>query len=122
MAVETWPTKDPYPWLTIDDEGEEFRVHPGRIDASDPELTGWTFSPRSDEELRELGFPTGDSESLIEVLSNQGDPYPWRCDDENGEEFRAALAHEDGIDENGVEWSGWTYSPRSQDELDALGY
>lgn len=116
MTVTTWPTKDPYPWLTIDDEGEEFRVHPGKIDASDPELTGWTFSPRSDDELRELGYPVNEPV----LLDTTGDPYPWVCIDETGEEYRTSIAREDGIDENGVEWSGWTYAPRSQQELDAL--
>jgi hypothetical protein len=117
MTIATWPTPDPYPWLTIDEEGKEYRTHPGKIDASDPELSGWSFSPRSAEELRELGYSVGES-SLLEV---SGDPYPWVTMDD-GQEFRTALAHEDGVDENGILWSGWTYAPRSQGELDALGY
>lgn len=117
MPVETWPTNDPYPWLTIDENGEDFRVHPGRIDATDPELSGWTFSPRSDEELKELGYDVFEPKALT-----AGDPYPWLTIDESGEEFRTALAHEDGFDEYGAEWSGWTFSPRAQEELENLGY
>lgn len=51
-----------------------------------------------------------------------GDPYPWVTTDENGAEFRTHTAHEDGFDAKGNEWSGWTYSPRSSEELRALGF
>jgi hypothetical protein len=44
------------------------------------------------------------------------DPEPWVTLDENGKEFRTHTAHEDGLDENGVMWNGWTYDPR--DEFD----
>lgn len=50
------------------------------------------------------------------------DPYPWVTIDEMGEQFRSHTAHEDGVDENGVKWEGWTYAPRSTEELKAAGY
>lgn len=108
--------KDPYPWLTIDDEGKEFRVHPGRIDENDPDLTGWTFAPRSDEELLELGF------DITPEPEEDGDPYPWVTIDFDGSEYRVHTAQEDGVDENGIVWQGWVYAPRTREQLDRAGF
>ena len=106
------PTNDPYPWLTIDDEGNEFRVHPGRIDDTDPEqLEGWTFSPRSDEELLSLGFTV-----TPQPEEDETDPYPWATVDFDGSVYRVAHAQAGGIEEDGVNWDGWVYAPRPKAE------
>lgn len=49
-------TSDPYPWLTIDEEGNEFRTHTAHADGYDSEgqlWQGWIYSPRTAEELAE---------------------------------------------------------------------
>lgn len=109
MAQAKTQHNDPYPWLTIDDEGKEFRVHPGRIDETDPDLTGWTFSPRSNEELLELGF------DVTPEPEEEGDPYPWVTIDFDGSEYRVHTAREDGVDENGIVWQGWVFAPRPKE-------
>lgn len=45
---------DPYPWVTIDENGEEFRTHTAHEDGVDElgnEWSGWEYRPRSAEEL-----------------------------------------------------------------------
>lgn len=49
-------TSDPYPWVTIDEEGNEFRAHTAHADGYDSEgrlWEGWVFAPRSAAELAE---------------------------------------------------------------------
>lgn len=49
-------TSDPYPWLTITEDGKEFRAHTAHADGYDSEgrlWEGWVYSPRSAEELAE---------------------------------------------------------------------
>lgn len=48
-------TSDPYPWLFIDYDGEETRVHSifADEDGNDRIFEGWVYSPRSAEELAE---------------------------------------------------------------------
>lgn len=49
-------TSDPYPWVTIDEEGNEFRTHTAHADGVDSEgqvWEGWVYSPRSAAELAE---------------------------------------------------------------------
>lgn len=49
-------TSDPYPWVTIDEEGNEFRTHTAHADGVDSEgriWEGWVYSPRTAEELAE---------------------------------------------------------------------
>lgn len=49
-------TSDPYPWLTVDEEGNEFRTHTAHADGYDSEgrlWQGWIYSPRTAAELAE---------------------------------------------------------------------
>lgn len=107
------PTNDPYPWVTLDENNEEYRTHGAKIDETEPD-SGWTFSPRSDDELIRLGFDV----EPFPPLEDEGDPYPWLTIDENGEEFRTHGGHIVGI----YPAPGWTFSPRSNEELEALGF
>lgn len=96
---------DAYPWVRIEEDGSEFRTHTAHEDGVDEngvEWSGWTYDPRESE--RTYAYP------------EEKDPYPWVCLDENNRPFRTHTAHEDGIDENGIEWSGWTYDPRPYSE------
>lgn len=49
-------TSDPYPWVTITEDGSEFRTHTAHADGYDSEgnyWNGWVYAPRSAEELAE---------------------------------------------------------------------
>lgn len=49
-------TSDPYPWVTVDETGNEFRTHTAHADGYDSEgrlWEGWVYAPRSTEELAE---------------------------------------------------------------------
>jgi hypothetical protein len=42
-------TNDPYPWVTIDEDGSEFRTHTAHEDGVDEngiKWQGWKFAPR----------------------------------------------------------------------------
>jgi hypothetical protein len=42
-------TNDPYPWVTIDENGDEFRTHTAHEDGVDEngiKWQGWKFAPR----------------------------------------------------------------------------
>lgn len=67
-------------------------------------------------------YEDADQQTAVPRAERITDPYPWVTIDEMGEQFRAHTAHEDGVDENGVVWEGWTYAPRSTEELKAAGY
>jgi hypothetical protein len=52
-------TSDPYPWVTLDENGKEFRTHTAHEDGYDKNgnlWEGWTYSPRNAEELSEDGL------------------------------------------------------------------
>lgn len=112
---------DPEPWVCIDEEGNEYRTRYAREDGIDElgeEWSGWKLSPRSDVELRKAGY------SVPEPIADDGtnlDPAPWVCIDEEGNYYRARYAQEDGVDAEGRIWSGWTFSPRSHEDLRKLG-
>lgn len=116
-------SNDPYPWVTTDENGAEFRTHTAHADGVDEngvEWEGWRYEPRSDAELEAAGEIIAPF-SELESLADNSDPYPWvTIDMATGEEFRTHTAHEDGVDENGNVWEGWTYAPRSAAELAAL--
>jgi hypothetical protein len=98
---------DPEPWVTIEPNGSEFRTHTAHEDGRDANgrvWSGWTFSPR--DEFNET----------VEERQAE-DPEPWVTLDENGHEFRTRHAHEDGTDEYGRVWSGWTFAPREPGEF-----
>lgn len=112
---------DPEPWVYLDEEGVPFRTRYAREDGVDEfgeEWSGWKFAPRSDSELRDAGYAI--PEHCVEEPENL-DPAPWMTIDEEGNAYRARHAHEDGVDADGHLWSGWTFAPRSYNELRKLG-
>lgn len=59
MAQPSNPNNDPYPWVTVDENGEEFRVHTAHKDGMDEHgnvWEGWVYAPRAREELDRAGF------------------------------------------------------------------
>ena len=59
MAQPSNPHNDPYPWVTIDFDGSEYRVHTAHVNGLDEQgdlWEGWVYSPRSNEELERAGF------------------------------------------------------------------
>lgn len=59
MAQPSNPNKDPYPWVTSDGEGGEFRTHTAHEDGIDAEgelWEGWVYAPRTREELDRAGY------------------------------------------------------------------
>ena len=96
-------SRDPEPWRTTDENGEEFRAffaHEDGVDENGNDWEGWVYDPRAEY----------DEVAVI----NEVDPYPWLMVDAEGNETRTHTAHEDGVDEFGNEWEGWTYSPRTE--------
>ena len=59
MAQPSNPNRDPYPWVTIDENGDEFLVHTTHEDGMDEYgnvWEGWVYAPRTREELDKAGF------------------------------------------------------------------
>lgn len=59
MANPSNPNNDPYPWVAVDYDGEEIRVHTAHEDGYDSEgnlWEGWVYAPRTREELDRAGF------------------------------------------------------------------
>lgn len=59
MAQPSNPSKDPYPWVFVDYDGEESRVHTAHEDGIDEygnEWQGWVYAPRTREQLDRAGF------------------------------------------------------------------
>lgn len=50
---------DPYPWVTIDEDGNEYRVHTAHVDGLDDQghlWEGWVYAPRTREQLEKAGY------------------------------------------------------------------
>lgn len=59
MGTDQTATHDPYPWVTIDEDGKEFRTHTAHADGYDAHgnyWQGWEYKPRTDAELAAAGY------------------------------------------------------------------
>lgn len=57
-TVNATQHNDPYPWVTIDEDGNPFRAHTAHEDGFDVEgneWSGWEYKPRTDAELMQEG-------------------------------------------------------------------
>lgn len=99
---------DPEPWVRPDENGRPFRAHTAHEDGVDENGVEWTAGWEHD--------PRAEFNEVITDDDYWADPEPWVCDDENGRPYRTRYAHEDGVDANGLEWSGWRYEPRTREE------